>query len=90
MNLTEASAFLGLNPRTLRLAVERREIEAEHPLPDGPWVFKRQALETEAAANLVWARLLGNKDLTEAILSRLRHQCQTIHINGPSLREPQG
>ena len=29
MNLTEASAFLGLNPRTLRLAVERREIEAE-------------------------------------------------------------
>jgi DNA replication protein DnaC len=37
-----------------------------------------------------WARLLGNKDLTEALLSRLRHQCQTIHINGPSLREPQG
>jgi len=29
MNLTEASAFLGFNPRTLRLAVERREIEAE-------------------------------------------------------------
>jgi IstB-like ATP binding protein len=37
-----------------------------------------------------WARLLGNKDLTEALLSRLRHQCQTIYINGPSLREPQG
>jgi len=37
-----------------------------------------------------WARLLGNKDLTEALLSRLRHQCQTIRINGPSLREPQG
>jgi DNA replication protein DnaC len=37
-----------------------------------------------------WARLLGNKELTEALLSRLRHQCQTIHINGPSLREPQG
>ncbi len=53
MNLTEASAFLGLNPRTLRLAVERGEIEGDHPLLDGPWVFKRQALETEAAANLV-------------------------------------
>jgi len=37
-----------------------------------------------------WARLLGNKDLTEALLTRLRHQCQTIRINGPSLREPQG
>jgi DNA replication protein DnaC len=37
-----------------------------------------------------WHQLLGNKDLTDALLSRLRHQCQTIHINGPSLREPQG
>ena len=37
-----------------------------------------------------WARLLGNKDLTDALLSRLRHQCETIRINGPSLREPQG
>src|SRR6266446_5906216 len=37
-----------------------------------------------------WPLLLGNKDLTEAMLSRLRHRCQTIHINGPSLREPQG
>jgi len=37
-----------------------------------------------------WPQLLGNKDLTEALLSRLRHQCQTIHINGPSLRELQG
>jgi DNA replication protein DnaC len=37
-----------------------------------------------------WHQLLGNKDLTEALLSRLRHQCQTIRINGPILREPQG
>jgi DNA replication protein DnaC len=37
-----------------------------------------------------WHQLLGNKDLTEALLSRLRDQCQTIRINGPSLREPQG
>jgi hypothetical protein len=26
----------------------------------------------------------------EALLSRLRHQCQTVLIDGPSLREPQG
>jgi DNA replication protein DnaC len=37
-----------------------------------------------------WPLLLGNKDLTEGMLSRLRHQCRTIRINGPSLREPQG
>jgi DNA replication protein DnaC len=33
-----------------------------------------------------WHHLLGNKDLTDALLSRLRHQCQTIHISGPDLR----
>jgi hypothetical protein len=33
---------------------------------------------------------LGNKSLVEALLSTLRHQCHTIRIDGPSLREPQG
>src|SRR5205807_1655499 len=28
-----------------------------------------------------WPLLLGNKDLTEAMLSRMRHRCQTIHID---------
>jgi hypothetical protein len=45
--------FLGISPKTLRLAVERGEIEGEHPLSDGPWVFNRKALETEAAGKLV-------------------------------------
>jgi hypothetical protein len=53
MNLNEAARFLGISPRTLRLAVERGEIDAAHPLADGPWVFQRQALETAAAAALV-------------------------------------
>jgi hypothetical protein len=53
MNLNEAARALGISPRTLRLAVERGEIEAAHPLPDGPWVFQRQAIETPAAAALV-------------------------------------
>ena len=53
MNLTEAAGVLGISARTLRLAVERGEIEAEHPLSDGPWVFKRSILETPAAATLV-------------------------------------
>jgi DNA replication protein DnaC len=37
-----------------------------------------------------WHNFLGNKMLTDALLSRLRHQCHTIRIDGPSLREPQG
>jgi hypothetical protein len=53
MNLTEAAHVLGINPRTLRLAVERGAIEADHPLADGPWVFKRSVLQTPAAAALV-------------------------------------
>ena len=37
-----------------------------------------------------WHQFLGNRPMVEALLSRLRHHCQTIHIDGPSLREPQG
>ena len=53
LNLTEAANLLGISSRTLRLAVERGDIEAEHPLSEGPWLFKRAALETAAAIQLV-------------------------------------
>jgi DNA invertase Pin-like site-specific DNA recombinase len=53
MNLTRAAAFLGISPRTLRLAIDRQEIEAQHPLPDGPWVLKQCTLQTASAANVV-------------------------------------
>jgi DNA replication protein DnaC len=36
-----------------------------------------------------WHNFLGNKALVDALLSRLRHQCHTVHIDGPSLRESQ-
>jgi DNA replication protein DnaC len=36
-----------------------------------------------------WHNFLGNKGLVTALLSRLRHQCHTVKIDGPSLREPQ-
>ena len=35
-----------------------------------------------------WANFLGNKSLVDALLSRLRHQCHTVRIDGPSLRDP--
>jgi len=53
MHLTTAAQFLGISSITLRRAVERSEIEAEHPLPDGPWIFSRTTLESEAAKTLV-------------------------------------
>jgi hypothetical protein len=53
MTLTEAAEFLQLSSRTVRLAVERGEIKGEHPLTDGPWVFRRCDLETPAAKELV-------------------------------------
>lgn len=59
MNLTEAANTLGVSARTLRLAVERGEIEAEHPLDDGPWIFNRRAIETEAAEQF-HARVRGS------------------------------
>ena len=35
-----------------------------------------------------WHDFLGRKEMVQALLSRLRHRCHTIHIDGPSLREP--
>jgi DNA replication protein DnaC len=33
-----------------------------------------------------WGSFLGNKALVDALLSRLRHQCHTVKIKGPTLR----
>jgi DNA replication protein DnaC len=48
---------------------------------------------TIITTNLVydeWQNFLGNKSMVDALLSRVRHYCHTLTINGPSLREPQG
>ncbi len=37
-----------------------------------------------------WPNFLGSRPRGEALLSRLRPYCHTLHIQGPSLREPQG
>jgi DNA replication protein DnaC len=37
-----------------------------------------------------WHNFLGVKAMVEALLSRLRHYCHTVRIQGPSLRDPQG
>ena len=53
LNLTEAAQILGVSPRTLRLAAEQGKIVGTHPLDDGPWIFNRQALESDAARQVV-------------------------------------
>lgn len=53
MNLTEAARALSVSARTLRIAAERGEIPAEHPLPDGPWVFTRDALNAAAVSGFL-------------------------------------
>jgi DNA replication protein DnaC len=37
-----------------------------------------------------WHNFLGNKSMVDALLSRVRHYCHTVNIDGPSLRELQG
>ncbi len=53
MNLTQAATFLGVSQKTLRLAAERGKIASEHPLGDGPWLFNRVALQSQAADQVV-------------------------------------
>lgn len=52
MNLTDAAALLDVSPRTLRLAIDRGEVAADHPLADGPWIISRDVLESESARAL--------------------------------------
>ena len=52
LNLTQAAAHLGVSPKTLRLAAERGEINAIHPLADGPWIFSRADLDGSVAKEI--------------------------------------
>ena len=48
---------------------------------------------TIITTNLVydeWHNFLGNRLMVDALLGRIRHQCTTVNIKGPSLRHPQG
>ena len=37
-----------------------------------------------------WPNFLGNPQMVDALLGRVRHYCHTVTIDGPSLRDPQG
>jgi hypothetical protein len=53
LNLNKAARFIGVAPKTLRLAAEAGEIKGQHPLPDGPWIFSRSDLVEPEAQNLL-------------------------------------
>jgi DNA invertase Pin-like site-specific DNA recombinase len=53
LNLNDAAAYLHVDPKTLRLASMSGQIEALHPLPDGPWLFSRAILDGAPAKALV-------------------------------------
>jgi DNA invertase Pin-like site-specific DNA recombinase len=53
LNLSKAAAYLQISSKTLRLAAECGEIDALHPLPDGPWILSRAVLDSTAAKALV-------------------------------------
>ena len=55
-------------------------------------LFMQCRLESNACARQrsEWPNFLGSRPMVEALLSRLRHYCHTVHIDGPSLRVPQG
>jgi DNA invertase Pin-like site-specific DNA recombinase len=46
LNLTNAAALLGISGKTLRIAAESGEIDAIHPLAEGPWLFRRSILDS--------------------------------------------
>jgi len=49
LNLSKAARLLHISSKTLRLAAEAAEIDASHPVPDGPWIFSRATLTSDAA-----------------------------------------
>ena len=52
LNLSQAAQLLKIAPKTLRLAAEAGNIEAIHPLPEGPWIFARTVLTTSPAKSI--------------------------------------
>ncbi len=54
LNLTNGSALLGVSPRTLKRYAKLGEIDALHPLSDGPWLFKRSDLQGSQGKQLLW------------------------------------
>lgn len=49
---------------------------------------KRSTIITTNLEYEAWYDFLGRKEMVGALLSRLRHRCHTLRIDGPTLRTP--
>lgn len=63
-NLSAAARHVGVAAKTLRLAAEAGEIEAIHPLPDGPWIFSRTEIAGPSARQIADRARLNPKNPT--------------------------
>lgn len=64
MNLSQAARLVGLSSGTLRVGIERGDIDAERPIACGPWVLNKQNLETERARRFLERVRLGKSGPT--------------------------
>ena len=52
LTLTEAAKVVGVSSLTLRRAIERGEVEADHPLASGPWILRRANIDAPRTRRL--------------------------------------
>jgi len=77
--LIDEMGYLNLRPEQTNLFFK---------LMEERYVAHRASIITTNLEYDQWRTFLGNEHLTKALLSRIRHRCITISIEGPSLRSP--
>ena len=75
--LIDEMGYLNLRPEQTNLFFK---------LMEERYVAHRASIITTNLEYEQWRTFLGNEHLTNALLSRIRHRCITISIEGPSLR----
>ena len=77
--LIDEVGFLNLRPEQTNIFFRMMEER---------YTARRTSVITTNLKYKQWGTFLGNKTLTDALLSRIRHRCITMEIDGPSLRTP--
>lgn len=70
------------------LTIRPEQANAFFKLMDMRYTRRKATIVTTNMPYDDWAGMLGNPKMTGALLSRLRHRCTTLVIEGPSLRTP--
>jgi len=70
------------------LSLKPEQVNAFFKLMDERYNRKKSVIITTNLLFSEWYDLFQRKNLVDALLDRLNHHCITIHIKGPSLRDP--